>query len=149
MNTVKSTTSTKFCKVCKDAGKTEAQYTSHFTRATRDIKSAVICPTLLENVCRYCDKNGHTTKFCPKKTYDINHAEKQTRTREFETRNNGIKNQKQTQSVSGTTTNRFKMLETEDDEEEETVERKQTPMINSKKLLSWCDYDDDDSDDDA
>ena len=147
MNTVKSSTTSKFCKVCKDAGKTEAQYTSHFTRATRDIKSAVICPTLLENVCRYCDKNGHTIKFCPKKTYEAKQDEKEMRTREFLARNNAIKNQKHAQSVSGTSTNRFKMLETEDEEEEQVVVPK--VMKSSKKLLSWCDYDSDDSDDDA
>jgi len=145
MNTLKVSTSTKFCKVCKDAGKTEAQYTSHFTRATRDIKSAVICPTLLTNVCRYCDKNGHTIKFCPKKTRDDKQLEKETRTREFLACNNAIKNQKQARIVSGTSTNRFKMLETEEEDEEQVVVPKSV-TVSSKKLLSWCDYD---SDDDA
>jgi len=51
-----------FCKVCQDAGKTESEYTSHFVKSDKGI---VICPTLLEVVCRYCSKQGHTIKFCP------------------------------------------------------------------------------------
>jgi hypothetical protein len=55
----------KFCKVCKDAGKSESEYTSHFTRETSDPKSKVVCPTLLAQECRFCHMNGHTTKYCP------------------------------------------------------------------------------------
>ena len=55
----------KFCKVCKDAGKTESEYTSHFVRASPDANSKVVCPTLLEQKCRHCDQAGHTYKYCP------------------------------------------------------------------------------------
>jgi len=55
----------KFCKVCLDAGKTEAEYRSHFTRETSEQNSKVVCPTLLKQECRYCYKNGHTIKYCP------------------------------------------------------------------------------------
>ena len=54
----------KYCKVCQDAGKSEAEYRSHFTRETRDPNSKVVCPTLLALECRYCFKNGHTVKYC-------------------------------------------------------------------------------------
>ena len=54
----------KFCKVCKDSGKPEAEYTSHFVRETHDIRSKVVCPTLLANECRYCGHLGHTIQFC-------------------------------------------------------------------------------------
>lgn len=54
----------KFCKVCQDAGKTEAEYRSHFIRETRDPNSKIICPTLLAIECRYCFKRGHTLKYC-------------------------------------------------------------------------------------
>jgi hypothetical protein len=54
----------KHCKVCQDAGKTEAEYTSHFTRETADPTSRVICPTLLAQECRFCFKKGHTVKYC-------------------------------------------------------------------------------------
>lgn len=54
----------KYCKVCHDAGKSESEYTSHFTRASPEPNSKVICPTLLSLECRYCSKKGHTVKYC-------------------------------------------------------------------------------------
>jgi hypothetical protein len=50
------------CKVCCDAGKEYNVYTSH---RPRDRNGVVVCPTLLEQECRYCFKKGHTPKFCP------------------------------------------------------------------------------------
>jgi len=55
----------KYCKVCQDAGKPEAEYKSHFTRQSKDPNSTVVCPTLLALECRYCFKSGHTVKYCP------------------------------------------------------------------------------------
>ena len=56
-----------FCKVCHDAGKTEAEYTSHFVRSRPDMNgnTKVTCPILATTECRYCYELGHTTKFCP------------------------------------------------------------------------------------
>lgn len=54
----------KYCKVCHDSGKTEAEYRSHCTRESRDPNSKVICPTLLALECQYCFKKGHTVKYC-------------------------------------------------------------------------------------
>ena len=51
-----------FCKVCHDAGKTQAEYTSHFVKA--DDRRTVVCPILLSLKCRYCDKAGHTLAYC-------------------------------------------------------------------------------------
>ena len=53
-----------FCKVCQDSGKPENVFKSHFTRETPDPTSRVICPTLLEQECRFCYKRGHTVKYC-------------------------------------------------------------------------------------
>ena len=50
-----------FCKVCKDAGKTDAEYTSHYVK---DKSGNVTCPTLLNQACKYCKQTGHTVKFC-------------------------------------------------------------------------------------
>lgn len=50
------------CKVCKDSGKQESVYTSHYVK---DKSGRVTCPTLLSQECRYCFKAGHTLKFCP------------------------------------------------------------------------------------
>ena len=55
-----------FCKVCKDAGKKEADYTSHWVRDAPGPKGKVVCPTLLSTQCKYCKKYGHIIKFCPK-----------------------------------------------------------------------------------
>jgi len=56
-----------FCKVCKDAGKPESDYTSHYVRSLPDRQgnTKVTCPTLLNTECRYCYGLGHTSKFCP------------------------------------------------------------------------------------
>ena len=54
-----------YCKVCHDAGKSAEIYNSHFIRKTRDPNSPVVCPTLLNQQCRYCKQSGHTTKYCP------------------------------------------------------------------------------------
>jgi hypothetical protein len=59
-----NTASQKFCKVCQDAGKSESEYRSHFTRETTDLNSRVLCPTLLALECRFCYKKGHTVKYC-------------------------------------------------------------------------------------
>ena len=50
-----------FCKVCQDAGKSEAEYTSHNVREPRGTQ----CPTLLAQECRNCYRRGHTIKYCP------------------------------------------------------------------------------------
>jgi len=55
-----------FCKVCKDAGKNEAVYTSHWVRDVPGPNGKVVCPTLLSTQCKYCKATGHIIKFCPK-----------------------------------------------------------------------------------
>jgi hypothetical protein len=54
-----------FCKVCRDAGKLESEYTSHFVKDQPGPNGKVICPTLLNQACRICDKTGHTSSYCP------------------------------------------------------------------------------------
>ena len=53
--------STPNCKVCRDAGKSEQEYSSHWVR---DKVGRVTCPTLLSQKCRNCGKSGHTIKYC-------------------------------------------------------------------------------------
>jgi hypothetical protein len=52
----------KCCKVCRDSGKPEAIFTSHYVKDSRN--GVIVCPTLLATVCRYCKQNGHTAKYC-------------------------------------------------------------------------------------
>jgi len=56
----------KFCKICKDVGKSLDEYTSHYVRESPAPNSKVVCPTLIAAVCRYCKEGGHTVKHCPK-----------------------------------------------------------------------------------
>ncbi len=58
--------STKFCPVCKSAGKPESVYTSHFVKDKPGPEGVVVCPHLLQQKCGYCKCTGHTPKFCPK-----------------------------------------------------------------------------------
>jgi hypothetical protein len=58
--------STKFCPVCKSAGKPESVYTSHFVKDKPGPDGVVVCPHLLKQKCGYCKCTGHTPKFCPK-----------------------------------------------------------------------------------
>ena len=55
-----------FCKVCKDAGKNETEYTSHWVRDAPGPNGKVVCPTLLSTHCKYCKETGHIVKYCPK-----------------------------------------------------------------------------------
>jgi len=58
---------TPFCKVCKDAGKPESFYTSHYINDVPGKGGKVVCPTLLAQSCGYCKKEraGHTSRYCP------------------------------------------------------------------------------------
>ena len=54
-----------FCNVCRNAGKPESVYTSHFVRQTPHLMSPVVCPTILNNVCTHCSGIGHFPSSCP------------------------------------------------------------------------------------
>jgi hypothetical protein len=56
---------TPFCKVCKDAGLSADVYTNHFVKDQPGPNGRVVCPTLLNQACRICNKNGHTSSYCP------------------------------------------------------------------------------------
>jgi len=65
--------------VCQDSGKGPEIYGSHYVK---DRLGAVICPTLLSQACRYCDKAGHTVKFCEE--LKKNNREKEQRERQYQ-----------------------------------------------------------------
>jgi len=56
-----------FCPICKKNGRPEAEYNSHFIRATSDENSAITCPILLDMECNHCGEKGHLVARCPKK----------------------------------------------------------------------------------
>jgi hypothetical protein len=53
-----------FCKVCKDAGLPESDYTSHFVKDRPGPNGKVVCPTLLNQACLMCGNKGHTSSYC-------------------------------------------------------------------------------------
>ena len=57
-------TTTPFCKVCRDAGRPESEYTSHYVKDQPGPNGKVVCPTLLNQACRICNKTGHTSSYC-------------------------------------------------------------------------------------
>ena len=59
-----------FCGHCKNLGKTEREYTSHFPRKTPSQNSQITCPELLKNVCTNCSSRNHTYDKCNKKIYN-------------------------------------------------------------------------------
>jgi hypothetical protein len=68
-NTSSSTTTgrapTPFCKVCRDAGRPESEYTNHFVKDQPGPNGKVVCPMLLNQACRICHNTGHTSSYCP------------------------------------------------------------------------------------
>ena len=100
----------KYCKVCHDAGKSEAEYRSHFVRASAEPGAKVVCPTLLAQECRYCFKAGHTAGYCP----TIKANKKITRKEEPK-----VEKQPKT-PVKKEPTNAFAALYDSDDDDKET-----------------------------
>ena len=91
----------KMCPVCKSAGKSVAEYTSHHTKS--EDRKTVVCPILLSAKCTYCEprgfpSQGHTPSYCPiikginareQKLADI--ADKERRTVEFKKKEEQLK----------------------------------------------------------
>ena len=73
------------CKVCRDAGKSEQECSSHWVR---DKSGRVTCPTLISQNCRNCGKCGHTLKYCKNETVaQKKQTEKKEPTKESQTQN--------------------------------------------------------------
>ena len=66
----KETEQKKYCKVCHKAGKSEKEYTSHFTKSLPGDKGIVVCPTILRNLCQKCNKYGHFSDYCKESMRD-------------------------------------------------------------------------------
>jgi hypothetical protein len=118
----------KFCKVCQDAGKSESEYRSHFTRETRDPNSKVTCPTLLALECRYCYKNGHTVKYCP----ILKDNEKQQKREQFSDRRIETSTKIKPKAKKAPT-NVFACLDSDSDEEEQKVNKKSVTKVEVKE----------------
>lgn len=113
-----------FCKVCKDAGKPESIYTSH---GIKNERGNVICPTLLEQSCRYCLKNGHTVKYCPTLAKNEKEDKKQTN-KEIFNNNNKIASNKNNKTNKNKSIFAALCDETSSDEEK-VIKKKETKKI--------------------
>lgn len=61
---------TMTCKVCKDAGK---PYQGH---TVRNSQGKITCPILLSQKCKYCQRPGHTPKYCNQKKKEESYNKK-------------------------------------------------------------------------
>lgn len=109
-NNSKSASPVKSCKFCKDAGKSEEEYTSHFLRVSRDPNSRITCPTLLAIECRFCFKRGHTVSKCTKLA---NHKNGQAMMLQAAPMKKPLDGDKQRYAI-----NQFELISEFDDEEE-------------------------------
>jgi hypothetical protein len=131
------TQSTKkpFCKVCQDAGKDEKEYTSH---SIKNERGTVTCPTLLEQNCRYCFKQGHTIKYCP--TINKNKKEEkkiESRNNYFNSLQNKNKENKNKENKK-TNKNNYQALcdDTSSDEENKNKNKKQNKIKDQYPSLN-------------
>ena len=125
----------KYCKVCHDAGKSEAEYRSHFIRESPAPTSKVVCPTLLAQECRYCFNSGHTIKYCP----TLKKHEKSELTNTYITQTNGkaaISFKKTLTSKS----NLFECLNHDSSDEEEAVITESKKVTESKTALKATEF---------
>jgi hypothetical protein len=59
------TSKAPFCPICRDAGLSAEEYTSHHIWSD-DSRETVICPTLLAHTCEKCGETGHMPRYCGK-----------------------------------------------------------------------------------
>ena len=57
---------TPYCDTCYRKGLSEKEYTSHYTKSEPGPRGVIVCPTILNTVCRACGMKGHwaSEKFC-------------------------------------------------------------------------------------
>lgn len=67
-----TTSEKKLCGVCKKAGKSEKEYTSHFIKSVAGPNGIVVCPTILQNRCFKCNQMGHFSDHCKNATISKN-----------------------------------------------------------------------------
>jgi hypothetical protein len=129
----------KFCKVCYDAGKPEAVFTSHSVKEVRDGKP--VCPTLSCTKCRKCNKLGHTVKYCLATTATSTPTAKKSQEPATKKKEEPATKKKEELTVS-TSTNRFDILSSSEDDDfpHPPVLKRNEPIRSARR---WIDYDSD------
>jgi hypothetical protein len=123
----------KCCKVCRDAGKPELVFTSHYVKDSRN--GVIVCPTLLATVCRYCKQKGHTIKYCSSVKKLVNDPLQVT----SQNQQTKVKNLQ-----VNTRVNRFGTLSDDSDNEEISIPG--PPVLQRNSAVTpkrWADYDSD------
>jgi len=120
---------TKFCKVCNDAKKSEAECKSH---NVKDKAGNTTCPTLLSQKCRYCDKSGHTVKFCATLEKVKKERAKEERIREYNGNQNVIESRK-----PAAVCNRYNVFGYDSEEEEGEIreEKVMFPVLSDVNYI--------------
>jgi hypothetical protein len=110
----------KFCGVCKNAGLSEREYTSHFTKSMPGPKGIVVCPTILQNVCSFCKCQGHFKANCS----ELKRMNRRLREDEVAAKRSHYATATATATATVSkkkqTQNRFALLDS-DEEEEQTI----------------------------
>jgi hypothetical protein len=132
---IQNTSEKKYCGVCHKAGKSEKEYTNHYTKSSPGPSGVVICPTILKNHCNKCNGYGHFSDYCKaklaSKNTDLPRAKetKEMREKSYEELWPAIG------QVTGTKrsndSNRFSVLE----DERMPKEKPNTHKMNFKKML--------------
>lgn len=112
------------CKVCKDSGKSESEYSSHWPK---DSDGKTVCPTLLAQDCRYCGDAGHTVKYCKVLERDNANKEKRQKQEERVRRTQAHEAVSKPQSVAPLATSRFALLMDDDSDESPRRAQKKAP----------------------
>lgn len=113
-----------FCKICKDAGKSPEEYTSH---NIRNDKKKVVCPTLLNQSCFHCAGLGHTPKYCPQRKRD----EKFDRRRNYKNRVEVVQMRKR-EKQDANARSYFGVLDEIDLEDVKEAEVKENPIVTKE-----------------
>ncbi len=141
----KETVKKPFCKVCKDAGKSEKEYTSHFVRQTPHPESPIICPTILNTKCNFCNGIGHLVSRCPSKK----EFERSMKQKSNSSKKNGFKSgfdaEKRKDLIAK---NSFAALDSDEEEDEENQDFKVPENVTVRKKISkkWSEIYDSDTD---
>jgi len=121
-----------FCKVCHDAGKSQAEYTSHFVKSEPGANGVVVCPTLLAQGCGFCHEFGHTVKYCMKlKNQQKDIKKNDERVHYLQRSERDIKKVDQKVKKSNSV---FALLAEDSDDESKKVKK---PKSNKKEPLSF------------
>jgi len=120
-----------FCGHCKKIGKSEKEYTSHWTRASAKPDAPVTCPEILKTECRYCHAIGHWASIdhCPALKLRKKEEEKKMKNQEKE------KEQQDRNTKRGGGGSSFGLLlEQDSDSESEEEKEPMKPMKPMKPM---------------